>query len=1389
MASINCLVQSDDGYIWLGTDGAELVRFDGTTFEEIQFKNGDNNHHYSSLFIDGDNILFASLYKGFYSYSRKDNKLTELNIEKMNSGNPINLFVKDSTYYFVRTRAINTRKGNTYGNILALSSKQDDLRIFHSIETAHSIFIFTNHGAFQLTDGAMIPLEKLLDISSEQVAPFKFGFVKNNQLHIYSEQLNERLTAKMNSSEVFSDVRLTSTGFQLNQHEKVHAFYHHPKNDQPTAITNKGALIVVQPDGISRIQHNYKEDLLAPSMLISDLNGDYWIGSKVKGLYKVSHEAFTKIQSNALFNSPTIYTVNETSRGEFIICDHKETTAIGSITAQTPLRILPYNVSSVANVGDVSYFATENGVRLYDAVSKVDQGVKYFSGKNVQMVFVHDGVLWAGIAGEGLSSVEISTGRITKILSGVGHYYSAQLSKDEKTIFFGTNYGVRTLKIGETSTDLIKADYIALGGYSGVSTTDIHGTCWFTLEKGIIGITPNRKIVQISGNEVLNSNLFYTLNSDRRGHLILGTNKGLTVLKVDARGKVLSSEHYDANSGFLGYETNMRAQYQTGDKIFLGTVEGLFLINTALLYNFGTPIAPVIIDITDQQKSVINTTSSRHFSFKVNNPKTKKIIYSYRIKEISEGWVNLGANEQNLIIEGVDNGDYTLEVRSSYDGINFSASSSFPFSISNPFWLTNWFIILLICIVLLVNFVLIYYFKSTEKSVLVDTKDLNVHLRMTPTILLFACLTTPLALFIAPYADSKLQLHLISIFVTAFVLFTVYFLSLSAKNNKKEHLHSVYLKIALITVLSVFLFEAYNSRLNPYYSFGILLVSLLAPYIFNRIRYTIVFSVFIFLACVGVVLLLGDTIYPKMHFLTAIFFLSCLLVFSSYLRFDSLEKLIFISGIINKGNIPAIAFDKDGIVTYASENISNFFALSHDELLNNNISVLNRFVPQDSVLKNKDVTKEFKDGEKYLVPMHVTSGEIKWIEWSYKDFSRDVKVILGQDVSEKMELENTYELLVQNAEDYIYRCDTFGNYLFLNDVSFQKLGYTKEELIGKSSLMLVHEDYRSEVKNYYKNHFDSHKTTSYKEFPVRKKDGEILWIGQYVTTLYAVGSTEIITGFIALARDITELRNQQEIIKEQRDSITSSINYARRIQYNLLPSSEKFSKEFGEHFVISKPKDIVSGDFYWMERIGDNVVLALADCTGHGVPGSFMTLLGFNLLNSIVLEGRVTDPATILNELDKKLIEYLPKGEGDTAVIDGMEIVICVFNDKTNEMSYGCAGSRFLVFENNSLTMFKGNNKHIGDIEPSFAGYNSYFKEFTTDYYLFLFSDGFQDQFGGSNDKKYSFRRLIDLFEANINLPLNEQRKIIESDFDHWIGDTQQTDDVTVLSVMREIIK
>ena len=136
---------------------------------------------------------------------------------------------------------------------------------------------------------------------------------------------------------------------------------------------------------------------------------------------------------------------------------------------------------------------------------------------------------------------------------------------------------------------------------------------------------------------------------------------------------------------------------------------------------------------------------------------------------------------------------------------------------------------------------------------------------------------------------------------------------------------------------------------------------------------------------------------------------------------------------------------------------------------------------------------------------------------------------------------------------------------------------------------------------------------------------------------------------------------------------------------------------------------------------------------------------------------------------------------------DAMELTVCVFNDKTNEMAYACAGSRFLIFENGAFTMFKGDNKHAGDVYEDFISYNTHFTSFKSDINLLLFTDGFQDQFGGARDKKFSFRRLLELFEENIQLPLLSQQGLISETFDKWIGDTEQTDDVTVVSVKRKL--
>jgi len=1387
IASVNCITQTKDGYIWLGTDGAELVRYDGNEFEELHFKNGDDNHHYSNFSMDGDNLLFSSLYKGFFSYSRTSNTLTKLNLEKFYIGESIGVYRKDSIYYFIGKNGINFRKGDVYGNLFNKLQKQKDIKIHHSIETKKSILLFTNNGAFSLGEGKITPLSKLLNIKPEILAEFNFGYIESGDLYLFNNLLNKVIISKIDDNGNFSKIKINRLSNKEKTTEKVISLSYSSNLKRAIAMNGVGELFKIDKQKVTRIQHNYHSPLQSVENVIIDYNGDYWVTSRSKGLYKISSEMFTKIQFNPIFESSRIYSIYQTKENNVLIGTDNASTFIGRLRNQAVFTEKPFALNSVTPFKGNYLLATSEGVKLFDPKNG-NLTSKYFTDKLINLVFVQDQFIYVGISGEGLSRIDSKTDKVEKIISpkGIDYYYTAQLNNSNQEVLFGTNYGV--MRVHPTSLNAIPLtfDRKRLGGYSGVSTKDKYGTCWFTLEKGIIGVTRNNELVEIFGKKQLNTNLFYTLNSDDQGNLIIGTNKGIILHRVNSKGQILNTTFYSGSDGFIGYETNMRAQFQHKNLIYLGTVEGLVQVNTSRTKQKTTPNPPLITRSSGDDLSKALGDNSISFLLKTNNAKSRKITYYYRVKEVSDEWAITIGN--TIIINNINNGTYILEVKSTYDDVNFSEISPIKFQIKSPFWRSSWFIVILVLSIILINILIVLYFRSNENSSLITTKDIDVHLQMTPTILIFATLTAPLFIIFAPYSDPRLDYHLGVAFALGFTLLALYFLSIVARTNRKEHLFDVYLKICWILILSVFLWCTYQSALNPYYIFAVLLTATLAPYIFNRIKLTVVLAIAIFVIAIGISLLLNITVFPKLHFLTAILIMGCLIVFSSYMRFDSLEKLIFISGIINKGNVPAIAFNKKGIVTYASENVSDFVSITHNELINNNISILNQFIPKGAEENPRDITKEFKDGEKYLVPMTNREGEIQWTEWAYKDFSKDIKVIIGQDVSEKIELESTYELLVQNAEDFIYRCDARGNYVFVNNVSFLKLGYEKDELIGENSIKIVHEDYREEVKRYYREHLQSQRHSSYQELPIRKKNGEILWIGQSLTTIFSVGSKKKVTGFIALARDITEVRAQQEIIREQRDSITSSINYARRIQYNLLPNNNLFKTHFKEHFIISKPKDIVSGDFYWMKQIEEHTVLILADCTGHGVPGSFMTLLGFNLLNSVVLEGRTIDPSKILNELDNKLIEYLPKGEGNTTVNDGMEVTICVFNNKSNRMSYACAGSRFLAYENDAFTMFKGDNKHIGDIESDFLGYNSYFVEFQSDFNLFLFSDGFQDQFGGPKDKKYSFRRLIELFEANINLPLREQGKIIESDFENWIGDNQQTDDVTVLSVTRKII-
>jgi serine phosphatase RsbU (regulator of sigma subunit)/CheY-like chemotaxis protein len=267
-----------------------------------------------------------------------------------------------------------------------------------------------------------------------------------------------------------------------------------------------------------------------------------------------------------------------------------------------------------------------------------------------------------------------------------------------------------------------------------------------------------------------------------------------------------------------------------------------------------------------------------------------------------------------------------------------------------------------------------------------------------------------------------------------------------------------------------------------------------------------------------------------------------------------------------------------------------------------------------------------------------------------------------------------------------------------------------------------------------------------------------------------------------------EIEAQHEIVTSQKQKITDSILYAQRIQKAILPPDDEFKKIFPEHFIYYSPRDIVSGDFYWLMQKEGIIILAAADCTGHGVPGAFMSMLGVAYLNEIVTNIGVNkhirelQAHEILNQLREKFIQSLHQTGNTEENKDGMEISLCIFDIENKTLQFAGAHNPVYIIRNNEILKLDADKMPIGIS----ANQNPFtYKEFELKHgdMLYLFSDGYYDQFGGPQGTKFfsgNFRKL--LVEIN-QLPITEQKNRIENNIVQWKGEREQVDDMMVIGI------
>ncbi len=263
-----------------------------------------------------------------------------------------------------------------------------------------------------------------------------------------------------------------------------------------------------------------------------------------------------------------------------------------------------------------------------------------------------------------------------------------------------------------------------------------------------------------------------------------------------------------------------------------------------------------------------------------------------------------------------------------------------------------------------------------------------------------------------------------------------------------------------------------------------------------------------------------------------------------------------------------------------------------------------------------------------------------------------------------------------------------------------------------------------------------------------------------------------------------EIVHQKEIIEEKNKHITDSIHYAKRIQDATLPDLSLMNQYLENSFVLFKPKDIVSGDFYWIEKKGDEILFAVVDCTGHGVPGAFLSLIGHNSLNQIVNELNILTPSEILGELNKSVNKTLQNNVEGSHIQDGMDMSICSLNVKTNVLQFSGAYNPLYIVNGTEIREIKGDKISIG------SSGNETEKQFTNTVIqldkndcIYLFSDGFADQFGGPKGKKFKYSRFKDLLITINRMSMKDQHESLDTTITKWQGDLEQIDDVCIIGI------
>jgi PAS domain S-box-containing protein len=378
-----------------------------------------------------------------------------------------------------------------------------------------------------------------------------------------------------------------------------------------------------------------------------------------------------------------------------------------------------------------------------------------------------------------------------------------------------------------------------------------------------------------------------------------------------------------------------------------------------------------------------------------------------------------------------------------------------------------------------------------------------------------------------------------------------------------------------------------------------------------------------------------------------------------------------------------------------------------------------------------------------------------------------------------------FSIIASKTDNGILICDPTGRIEWSNEGMTRLLGYELNEILSLGST-LQEVSSNPDIVNIIESVHKTRHSTNYESLN-KRKDGSDIWLQSSLTPII---ENDEIKNLILIITNIHERKYIENQLRQKNKDFTDSVNYAKRIQKAVFPLMENILRSLPDSFILFRPKDIVSGDFYGFTKKEGKIILAVGDCTGHGVPGAFMSMIGLNILNHLVMGKSITVPAQILNGLHVRIRKALK--QDSSLNTDGMDIAIIAIDQAKSEIEFaGAIRSLYLVKKTTNdanskfqLEEIKGNKHSIGgkliEREHVFLNHRIKYNKGDT---LYMFTDGYSDQFGGPAGKKFLVRRLKEKLLSIQHLDMPAQETFLSETLESWKGNNEQVDDILVVGI------